>query len=108
MNKRNTCCTSISLAFVACALAACQSTPQDPAAWASEYPVVQPEPVVKNGAIYQAGRDAGLFSNATAHNVGDLVTIRLAERTSASKSATTSTSKSTSTRVPGPTVGGRP
>ena len=40
--------------------------------------------------------------------MGDLLTIRLAERTRAVKSATTSTSKSTSARVAAPIVAGRP
>jgi flagellar L-ring protein FlgH len=108
MTLRNTYCLSICLATVACVLVGCQTPPQDPRAWQSEYPSVQPEAPRANGAIYQTGRDVGLFSNATAHNVGDLLTIRLAERTSASKKATTSTSKSTSNQVPGPTIGGRP
>jgi flagellar L-ring protein precursor FlgH len=99
--------TSAGLVLVACALAACQAPP-DPTPWGAEPPPVQAAPSVPNGAIYQAGRDASLFSNATARNVGDLLTIRLAERTKAVKSAKTSTSKSTSTTIPGPTVGGRP
>ena len=107
MNTRTRHAQAICLVTFACALAACQ-TPQDPAQWASEYPVVQPAPVHANGAIYQSGRDVGVFANATARNVGDLITVRLAERTSASKSATTSTSKGTSVEIPGPTIGGRP
>jgi flagellar L-ring protein precursor FlgH len=107
MNTRTRHARSICLVTLACALAACQ-TPQDPTQWASEYPVVQPAPAQSNGAIYQAGRNVGAFSNATARNVGDLITVRLAERTSASKSATTSTSKSTNVSIPGPTIGGRP
>ena len=107
MTLRNNICLSICLATVACALAACQ-TPQDPRQWESEYPNVQPQVATPNGAIYQAGRAVSLFSNATAHNNGDLLTIRLEERTSATKSATTSTSKSTSNQSPSPTIGGRP
>lgn len=95
------------LVLVACTLVGCQA-PREPGGWDSPAAAVQPPPAPANGSIYQAGRDASLFSNATARNVGDLLTIRLEERTSASKSATTSTSKTTSTRVPGPTIGGRP
>jgi flagellar L-ring protein precursor FlgH len=47
------------------------------------------------GAIYQEGREVALFENATARHVGDIVTIRLVERTNASKSSSTSTSKQT-------------
>jgi flagellar L-ring protein FlgH len=68
------------------------------------------EPVAasSNGAIYQAGHDVALFENATARRIGDVVTIRLVERTNASKSSSTTTSKSTSATLPGPTVAGRP
>ena len=94
------------LVVAAFALAACASTPEPK--WADETVPVAPPPSAPNGAIYQANRDASLFSNATAHNVGDLLTIRLEERTSASKSAKTSTSKSQNIDIPGPTIGGRP
>jgi flagellar L-ring protein precursor FlgH len=60
------------------------------------------------GAIYQEGREVALFENATARHVGDIVTIRLVERTNASKSSSTSTSKQTSAEIEGPTVAGRP
>ncbi|HEY8508618.1 MAG TPA: flagellar basal body L-ring protein FlgH [Steroidobacteraceae bacterium] len=76
-----------------------------------DYDPVWPEEPVSapgNGAIYQAGRDVALFENATARNVGDIVTIRLVERTNASKSSSTTTSKSTSIDLPGPTIAGRP
>jgi len=48
-----------------------------------------PAPEANNGAIYQAGYDIALFENATAHRVGDIVTIRLVESTAASKSSST-------------------
>jgi flagellar L-ring protein precursor FlgH len=87
-------------------LAACASrAPID-----EDYPEF-PEVVVpqaQNGAIYQAGNDVPLFENATAHRVGDIVTIRLTEATNASKSSSTTTKKSTSLDLPGPTLFGRP
>ncbi|MEZ5460087.1 MAG: flagellar basal body L-ring protein FlgH [Steroidobacteraceae bacterium] len=52
-------------------------------------------PPQANGAIYQAGYDIQLFENAVARRVGDIVTIRLVESTNASKSSSTSTSKTT-------------
>ncbi len=95
------------LLTVAAVAAGCVSAPDDDAfgAWQDEDPAMAP---AANGAIYQAGRDVALFENAVARNVGDLVVIRLAEQTQASKSATTSTKKSTSADLPGPTVAGRP
>src|ERR1700742_2494446 len=70
-----------------------------------------PEPAqadARNGAIYQAGYDVALFENSTARRVGDIVTIRLVESTNASKSSSTTTKKSTSLDLPGPTLLGRP
>jgi flagellar L-ring protein precursor FlgH len=67
-----------------------------------------PLPQANNGAIYQSGYDVALFENSTARNVGDIVTIRLLENTNASKSSSTSTSKSTAVDLPGPTIAGRP
>jgi flagellar L-ring protein FlgH len=67
-----------------------------------------PTPPPQNGAIYQAGYDVALFENATARRVGDIVTINLVESTAASKSSSTTTSKSTSLELPGPTILGRP
>ena len=61
-----------------------------------------------NGAIYQDGRDIALFENAIAHRVGDPITIRLEEATTASKTATTSTKKASSAALPGPTLLGKP
>ena len=43
-----------------------------------------------------------------ARRVGDTLTIRLNESTNASKSSSTTTRKSTSATLPGPTVAGRP
>jgi flagellar L-ring protein FlgH len=69
----------------------------------------EPEiPQAQNGAIYQAGYDVALFENATAHRVGDIVTIRLVESTNASKSSSTTTKKATTLDLPGPTLFGRP
>src|ERR1044071_7723641 len=68
-----------------------------------------PEPLaVNDGAIYRTGNDVPLFENATAHRVGDVVTIHLVEATSASKSSSTSTSKKTSIAIPSPTIIGKP
>lgn len=107
MNTHSKACKAICLVTLACALVACR-TPQDPAQWESQYPIAQAAPAQSNGAIYQPGRNADLFSNATARNIGDLITVKLAEKTSASKSATTATAKKTNTTIPGPTIGGRP
>lgn len=88
-------------------LAGCVSRPSEP-----DYTATMPEPAPTaaqaNGAIYQAGHEVALFENSVARRVGDTLTIRLNERTNASKSSTTSTSKSTNIELPGPTIAGRP
>ncbi len=96
---------TLPVALLAAWLAGCASSPAVDDDWQVEDLTVAP---AMNGAIYQAGRDVALFENAVARNVGDLVVIRLAEQTQASKSATTTTKKSTSADLPGPTIAGRP
>ncbi len=75
----------------------------DGLAWAQE-----PVPAATNGAIYQVGRDVTLFQNPVARHVGDIVTIVLNEATDASKSATTTTAKSTTDTMPGISLLGKP
>jgi flagellar L-ring protein FlgH len=89
------------------ALAGCVSKPSEPN-YSATWPEAVPTTAQANGAIYQAGHDVALFENAVARRVGDTLTIRLNERTNASKSSTTSTSKSTNIDLPGPTIAGRP
>jgi len=88
-------------------LTACASPPHVEdydAAWPEE-----PESTVaSNGAIYQAGHDIALFENSIARRVGDTVTIHLVERTNASKSSSTTTSKSTTAEMSAPTIAGLP
>jgi flagellar L-ring protein precursor FlgH len=89
------------------ALAGCVSKPSEPD-YSATWPEAVPTEAQANGAIYQAGHDVALFENAVARRVGDTLTIRLNERTNASKSSTTSTSKSTNIDLPGPIIAGRP
>ncbi len=71
-----------------------------------------PQPVVTEvaepGAIFRSGTDLRLFEDLRAHRVGDILTVRLNEAMSATKSSSTSTSKSTSLEHDGPTLFGRP
>jgi flagellar L-ring protein precursor FlgH len=94
-------------AIAACALAGCASRFGRPD-FAPSFPEDTAAPTIADGAIYHEGHDISLFENAIAHRVGDMVTIRLQESTSASKSAVTTTKKTTSATLPGPTVAGRP
>ena len=94
-------------AGVLLALAGCVSKPSEPD-YSATWPEAVPTSAQANGAIYQAGHDVALFENPVARRVGDTLTIRLSERTNASKSSTTSTSKSTNIDLTGPTIAGRP
>jgi flagellar L-ring protein FlgH len=89
------------------ALAGCVVSPSEPN-YSATWPEPLPEAAQANGAIYQAGHDVALFENAVARRVGDTLTIRLSERTNASKSSSTSTKKATDIDMPGPIIGGRP
>jgi flagellar L-ring protein precursor FlgH len=100
----------VAAACAVLALAGCRSVPEpDAADWTTAVAAgTAAAAPASRGAIYQSTYYAPLFENPTARRVGDLVTVRLEERTTAAKSATTSTSKSTSSQIPGPIIGGRP
>lgn len=77
--------------------------------YAAALPEESPDTRVANGAIFQANRDVALFENPVAGRVGDILTIRLVESTSASKTANTSTAKESNAELgAGTTVMGRP
>ena len=76
----------------------------------------KPEPVARvlpapaprtDGAIYQAGQQMELFSDLKARRIGDVLTIVLNEATNASKSATTTTAKTTTVANTAPTIFGQ-
>jgi flagellar L-ring protein precursor FlgH len=95
------------LVSMLCMLTACVMPPPQPD-YSATWPEPPPPASSGNGAIYQVGHDVQLFENSVARRVGDTLTIRLAERTNASKSSSTTTSKSTSAELGGVTVAGRP
>lgn len=99
----------LAIVGAACALSACAAGGFGGDSYAAAWPEPVDAPVQRtDGAIYAEGRDTPLWQNATARRVGDILTVRLAERTNASKSSSTSTSKSTEAELQGPTVLGRP
>ncbi|MGH8187687.1 MAG: flagellar basal body L-ring protein FlgH, partial [Steroidobacteraceae bacterium] len=95
------------IALCAISLSACVSAPSEPDYFPTP-PEELPVAAQANGAIYQAGHDIALFENSVARRVGDTLTIRLNERTNASKSSSTTTKKATSADLPGPIIAGRP
>jgi len=69
---------------------------------------VQSKPLpVADGTIYRAGYELALFEDKKARKVGDLITVVLQETTSASKKASTTTSKTSEVDLPAPTIFGR-
>jgi flagellar L-ring protein precursor FlgH len=85
----------------------CAGQARQEAAFAATLPEDVPVDRPGNGAIFQAGRDLPLFENAVARRVGDTITVNLMETTSATKSASTTTEKSTTVDIRPPVFGGR-
>jgi flagellar L-ring protein precursor FlgH len=77
-----------------------------PAAVGPAYRAAANLPGPSDGAIYQAGRSTSYFEDARAHNVGDVITIRLQEAFNASKTASTQTEKDQSTALTAPVIAG--
>jgi flagellar L-ring protein precursor FlgH len=100
--------TRLALAFAALALSGCVT--QQPIRRADHRPVLPvamaPDAPV-TGGLYHASTGAELFSDVKARRVGDVITVILREKTQASKSASTSTSKDTDLSLPAPTLFGR-
>ncbi|MCP5181159.1 MAG: flagellar basal body L-ring protein FlgH [Pseudomonadales bacterium] len=100
-----------SLAGITClvALVGCvQVQPSRPEPlYAPTYPdVAVPEPA-SGGSLFPTSGTLDLYVDRKALRVGDLLTIRLEESTSSSKSADTSISKASTTSIPNPTLFGK-
>ena len=80
--------------------------PGDSATYTPIRPVESASRQEFNGAIYQTGAGLSLFTDNKARHVGDVLTIILSERTNASKSANTATSKESEIEIPDPTIFG--
>jgi flagellar L-ring protein precursor FlgH len=94
--------------LLCCLVSACGLIPHKPPKPDPVVARVLPPPVPRtDGAIYQQGQQIELFADLKARRVGDVLTIRLTETTSASKSAVTKTAKTTTVNNTGPTVFGR-
>lgn len=87
-------------------VAGCSSVPTRDPAYAATRPKALPDQAPNPGAIYQQGRTMALFEDRLARHVGDILTVRLVESTSASKSASTSTKKETAVDIASPNVFG--
>ncbi len=75
------------------------------------YAPVHVQPVYEaptDGAIFRTGSEVRLFEDLKAGRIGDILTVRLVERTNASKNSQTSTAKTTAATLGNPEVLGRP
>jgi flagellar L-ring protein precursor FlgH len=84
----------------------CYPKPNDPR-YAPTFPAYELPPAKSNGAIYQEGHAIALFEDRKAKRVGDILTVRLEERTVATKKAEMKTSKKTGVNYPAPTLFGQ-
>jgi flagellar L-ring protein precursor FlgH len=96
----------VALLLGALALAGCQSAPRRDPAYAPVVPMPQPAPVARDGAIFHAAHEVALFSDNRARRAGDILTIRLVERTNAIKSAESTVAQETAVQMANPTLFG--
>jgi flagellar L-ring protein precursor FlgH len=78
------------------------------AAMAPIVPVMAASAPATPGAIYQAGPGLSLYSDRTARDVGDLLTITLVESTTAQTSASTQVAKNSEIAMAAPEIFGAP
>jgi len=99
-SKRVAICCAATAALLAVGCASQPTPGGDPAyrpAPPPPAPAVETRPVT--GSLYHAGYSMRLFENPVARQVGDILTITLAERTDAKKKAATDVSKDSSSSV---------
>ena len=103
-----------SLVLAGCASTQPRPMPDDPM-YAPVLPEERAQPVVPDGSLFQAQYADSLYSDIKARRLGDIITVSLRERTTASKSSSTETTKDSNTELPTPqlfgrdvTVGGNP
>ena len=87
-------------------LVGCSSMPTRDPDYAATRPEAAPAQPANPGAIYQPAQAISLFEDQRARRVGDILTIRLVESMSASKTASTNTKKETSAELAEPTLFG--
>ncbi|AVJ55353.1 flagellar basal body L-ring protein FlgH [Idiomarina sp. OT37-5b] len=95
-----------SLVMAGCASNQPKPMPDDPM-YAPVLPEERAQPVVPNGSLFQAQYADSLYSDIKARRLGDIITVSLQERTTASKSSSTETTKDSNTELPSPQLFGR-
>jgi flagellar L-ring protein precursor FlgH len=79
---------------------------QDDPEWAPSYPVEEDAQNQNSGSIYNVATAKMLFQDKKALRIGDIITVTLAENTSATKNADTELSKDTGVSTTAPTLFG--
>jgi len=100
------------LAFLfACQLAGCASILNPPPNRDPAYSPARPEDMISPqqnlGGIYQSNNDLRLFEDVKARRVGDILTVRLVEKTDAQKDANTRADRTAVTKVKAPMLMGQ-
>jgi flagellar L-ring protein precursor FlgH len=87
-------------------LAGCNAPPIRDPAFAAVRPSPVPTTPQQDGAIYHTNTHVALFSDIIAHRVGDILTIRLVEKTDAKKKADTQVDQDNAVSIPNPIIFG--
>jgi flagellar L-ring protein precursor FlgH len=102
---------SLPALLLACQLAGCASILNPPPTRDPSYAPARPEDMISPqphlGSIFQSGTDIRLFEDVKARRVGDILTIRLVEKTDAKKDANTTADRSAVTKVKVPMLMGQ-
>lgn len=96
------------LAAVVIAISGCASNSVEDGVSYTSPPVQQVYMPPEDGTIFTSGTEVRLFEDLKAGRVGDILTVRLVEKTNASKNSQTQTAKTTSATLANPEVFGRP
>jgi len=96
--------TIIVIALAVILLTGCNSAPKRDPDYAPARPVVPPPEPQGNGAIYQPGFQVSWFEDMRARRVGDLLTVKLVEKTDATKTASTAVSRANTSSVTNPSI----
>ena len=98
----------LALLAIAALLAGClQSAPKRDPEYSPVQPIEPPPMPMNDGAIYHAGYARAWVETPRARHVGDLLTIRLVEKTDAQKKSSSSVKKGNDQRISLPVVAGK-
>jgi len=90
--------------LAAIVMTGCNTAPKRDPMFAPVRPVYTKPEVVNNGAIYQAGQERTWFEDMRARRVGDLITVKLVEKTEGSKEANSEIKKTQDLSITNPTI----